>query len=181
VALQATLHRLKIQLSDVDRGVYEALDLRLARHPSESVRYLLTRAVAYALFFDEGIAFGPGLAEADEPALSIGTLDGRRVCWIDVGSPAAERLHRASKACPRVVVVTGVDPEPIFRDARKTTVHRAAEIEVVAIDPKLLEALEPHLARAMEWELVRTDGTLYVTVAGKVHEGAVTVRPLAER
>ena len=29
----ATMYRLKIELSDVDRGVYESLDLRLARHP----------------------------------------------------------------------------------------------------------------------------------------------------
>jgi len=49
VALQATIYRLQIELSDVDRGVYESLDLRLARHPSESMPYLLTRALAYAL------------------------------------------------------------------------------------------------------------------------------------
>ena len=46
MALGATVHRFQIDLSDVDRGVYEALDLRVARHPSESVPYLLTRTLA---------------------------------------------------------------------------------------------------------------------------------------
>ena len=48
MALSATVYHLQIELSDVDRGVYEALDLRVARHPSESMPYLLTRVIAYA-------------------------------------------------------------------------------------------------------------------------------------
>ena len=43
MALSATVYHFQIELSDVDRGVYEALDLRVARHPSESTPYLLTR------------------------------------------------------------------------------------------------------------------------------------------
>jgi len=49
MALTATVHHVQVTLSDVDREVYEKLDLRLARHPSESVRYLLTRLLAYCL------------------------------------------------------------------------------------------------------------------------------------
>ena len=46
MALTATMHHIEVALSDVDRGVYEALDLRVAQHPSESMRYLLTRTLA---------------------------------------------------------------------------------------------------------------------------------------
>ena len=42
MALTATVHNFDIQLSDVDRGVYESLSLRVARHPSETEEYLLT-------------------------------------------------------------------------------------------------------------------------------------------
>ena len=52
VALKATIHHVEIALSDVDRGVYEALDLRVAQHPSETMRYLLTRLLAYSLSYD---------------------------------------------------------------------------------------------------------------------------------
>src|SRR5579859_1018315 len=71
VALTSTVYHLEIDLSDVDRGVYETLDLRLARHPSESKHYLLTRALAYCLFYEEGIAFSKGLSTTDEPAVWV--------------------------------------------------------------------------------------------------------------
>ena len=49
MAQGSTTYHLRISLSDVDRNVYEALDLRLARHPSETMRYLLTRTIAAAM------------------------------------------------------------------------------------------------------------------------------------
>ena len=72
MALTATLYHWKIALSDVERGVYEALDIRLAQHPSESVRYLVTRAIAYALFYEDGIAFSKGgISSTDEPPIVV--------------------------------------------------------------------------------------------------------------
>jgi uncharacterized protein YaeQ len=35
MALTSTIYRVDLALSDVDRGVYETLELRLALHPSE--------------------------------------------------------------------------------------------------------------------------------------------------
>jgi uncharacterized protein YaeQ len=106
MALSAIIHRFDIELSDVDRGVYEKLELRAAQHPSESMRYLLTRVLAYCLSYEEGIAFTRGLAAADEPAIWVKDLQGVTSAWIDIGTPSPERLHRAKKAVPRVLVFT---------------------------------------------------------------------------
>ena len=57
MALTATIYNVDIDLADADRQVYETLVLRVARHPSESEAYLLTRVLAYALEYTEGIAF----------------------------------------------------------------------------------------------------------------------------
>ena len=65
MALTATMHRFELDLSDVDRGVYQQLELRVAQHPSEAVRYMLARVIAYCLSWEEGIAFTRGLAAAD--------------------------------------------------------------------------------------------------------------------
>src|SRR3954469_15408398 len=98
MALSATVYRLQIDLSDVDRNLYQALDLRVARHPSESMRYLLTRILAYCLCHEEGIAFSKGgLSSNEEPPLTIRDLQGNLRTWIEIGSPSAERLHKASK------------------------------------------------------------------------------------
>ena len=110
MALSATVYHFQIELSDVDRGVYESLDLRVARHPSESTPYLLTRVIAYALLFEEGIAFSKGLSTTEEPALWVKDLQGNLRVWVELGTPSADRLHKVSKASPRVVVFTQHDP-----------------------------------------------------------------------
>jgi uncharacterized protein YaeQ len=52
VALTATIHHFDIDLADHDRGVFESLALRVARHPSESEEYLWARVLADALGYE---------------------------------------------------------------------------------------------------------------------------------
>jgi uncharacterized protein YaeQ len=174
------VRRLKLSLSDVDRSVYEELDLRLAQHPSENELFLVTRVLAYALCFEPGIEWSHGLSSVDEPAIWIREPDGRVKAWIEVGSPSAERLHRASKAAPRVCVFTQHDPQLIVRDVSKNAVHRAAEIELYVPDQALLRALAERVERSMSWELSRNDGQLYVTIGAQVLEGTLSRIELGE-
>jgi uncharacterized protein YaeQ len=178
VATGATVHRLEVSLSDVDRGVYEALDLRLARHPSETMRWLFTRMFAYCLSHEEGIAFSKGgLSDTEEPPVSIRDPQGNLVAWIDVGAPSAERLHRAAKAARRVAIFT-TDLAAVRREAAARAIHRADEIEVWRIEPALIEALEQRIDRHAKIDLSRNDGRLYVDVGGASLEGALDRHPL---
>jgi uncharacterized protein YaeQ len=173
MALPATMHQIAIALSDIDRGVYEALELRVARHPSETVRYMLTRVLAYALSYEEGIAFSKGgLSSPDEAPVSIHDPTGILVAWIDIGQPSAERLHRASKAARRVALFTTTDLALIQREAAKATIHRAEHLALCRIDPHFIDALDALVGRRLELELVRTEGRLYVTVQGAPGERA---------
>jgi uncharacterized protein YaeQ len=181
VAAQATVHRFVIQLSDVDRQVYEALDLRVARHPSESIRYMLTRTFAYALSYEEGIAFSKGgLSQADEPPVSVHDATGGLRAWIDVGVPSAERLHKASKAAGRVMVYTAAEVAMLRREASARAIHKVESIEVLRIAPALLDALEPKVDRHTMMDLLRNDGRLYVTVGGETFEGDIARVSLVE-
>jgi len=175
MALTATLYHLELALSDVDRNVYEMLDLRVARHPSETLRYMLTRTIAYCLSYEDGIAFSKGgLSASDEPPVLIrDPITSKLRAWIDVGSPSAERLHRAAKAADRVVLYTHVEPALLRREAATRTIHRKGEIEVWRLEPRLLDALEPHLERKTKLELVRSDGHLYFTLGGVNMSGAL--------
>ena len=111
MALTATLYNFEIDLSDVDRNVYEKLALKVARHPSESEAYLVARVLAYCLEYTEGIAFSPGgLSSPDEPPIAVRDLTGALRAWIEIGAPDAARLHKASKAAPRVALYTHRDP-----------------------------------------------------------------------
>ncbi len=175
MALTATMHHLQIGLSDVDRGVYEQLDLRLARHPSESLRYLFTRALAYCLAYEEGIAFSKlGLSSNDEPPVSVRDPQGNLVAWIDVGSPTAERLHKATKAAKRVALFTSTDLGLLQKEMASRSVHKLDEIELWLLTGHFLDALGARLDRTMKFDLTRTDGSLYVTLGKVTLEGTVT-------
>jgi uncharacterized protein YaeQ len=175
MALGATVQHLRITLSDVDRAVYESLDLRVARHPSESGRYLVTRTLAYCLSYEDGIAFSKGgISDSDEPPISVRDPAGVLVAWIDVGAPSAERLHKASKAARRVALYTHVDPVILRREAASRLVHRVGDIEVKRVEASFLDAIDAKIGRNTELEIVRNEGRLYVTVDG----GGVIEAPL---
>ena len=173
MALTATVYNFDVQLADVDRGVYETLAFRVACQPSETEEYLMSRVLAYCLEYAEGIGFSKGIAEPDVPALSVRDLTGALQVWIDVGAPDAARLHKASKAAPRVAVYTHREPRHVLQTLAGERIHRAAEVELYAIDRALIDGLVARLERRNRWELSVTDRHLYVAVAGETIEGSV--------
>ncbi len=172
MALGATVHTFDIDLSDSDRGVYETLALRVARHPSESDEYLVARVLAYCLEYRDGIAFSPGgLSDPDEPPIAIRDLTGALLAWIDVGAPDAERLHRASKLAPRVAVYTHKDPAQWLRGLAGQRIHRAASLELHAIDRALIAQLAARLERRVAFALSINERELYVSIGDATLSG----------
>lgn len=179
MALTATIYNFDIDLADNDRGVYESLALRVARHPSESEEYLITRVLAYALEFGDGIAFSKGLSDPDEPAIAVRDLTGKVRSWIEVGTPDAERLHRASKAADRVVVYIHRDPGQFLNRLAGTRIHRADALELHVIDRSLVAALVARLDRRMSFSLAVTERELYVSIGTETLAGMVARHEVA--
>jgi uncharacterized protein YaeQ len=173
MALTATIYNLDVQLSDTDRGVYEALAFKVAQQPSESDEHMMARVLAYCLEYTEGIGFSKGIAEPEEPALFVRDLTGALRSWIDIGSPDAARLHKASKAAPRVVVYTHKDPAQLVRALDGERIHRADALELYALDRSLIADLVSRRDRRTKFDLTVTEGHLYVTVDGDTLEGSV--------
>ena len=177
MALTATIFNFDVDLADNDRGVYESLTLRIAQHPSESDEYLVTRLLAYLLEYDEGIAFSRGVSEPDEPTVSVRDLTGAIRTWIDIGTPDAARLHKASKAAARVVVYTHKDPDQFVRRLEGERIHRADALELYAIDRPLIGALAARLERRMAFSRSITDRELSISMGSETLTGAVTRLP----
>jgi uncharacterized protein YaeQ len=173
MALTATVYTFEVDLSDVDRGVYESLVFKAAQHPSETDEYLITRALAYCLEHREGIAFSKGLAEPDEPAIAVRDLTGARQVWIEIGSPDASRLHKASKAAPRVVVYTHKDASRLVQQLSGERIHRRDDLEIRAVDRELVAALVARMDRRMKFELSVVEQHLYVTIGGETLDGTL--------
>jgi uncharacterized protein YaeQ len=173
MALGATIHVFDIVLANSDRDVYESLTLRIARHPSEAADYLLTRVVAYCLEYTEGITLSNGLSDPEEPAIAVRDLTGALRAWIDVGAPDAARLHRASKAAPRVAVYTHKDAEALAARLSEARIHRMKELELYAVDREWLASLVERLTRRMAFTLTVADQHLYVSLGEETLTGAI--------
>jgi uncharacterized protein YaeQ len=180
LALGATIYTFDIELADSDRAVYQTLNLRVAQHPSETPDYLLTRVLAYCFEYCEGIAFSKGLSDPDEPAIAVRDLTGALQVWVDIGLPESERLHRASKAAPRVAVYTHRDPEQWVVKLEDAKIYRAEKLEVFALDRTWLAQLVARLERRMQLSLARSEGEIYMTVSDTTLQ-TVLGRPLVER
>jgi uncharacterized protein YaeQ len=173
MALQATVYNFDIDLADSDRGVYESLALRVARHPSESEDHLIARLLAYLLEFVDGLAFSRGISEPDEPTIAVRDMTGAITVWIEVGTPDAARLHKASKAATRVAVYTHKDPRQFLSRLAGEKIHRADRLELYAIDRALISALVARLDRRVAFSVSIADRELYVSIGSENLHGTV--------
>lgn len=174
MALTATIYNFEIDLADNDRSIYETLSLRVARHPSESEEYLLTRVLAYAMEYVDGIEFSTGgLSNPDDPAITVKDLTGAMRAWIEVGRPDAERLHRAAKAAPRVAVYVHRDPAQYLSRLAGERIHRGEAVEIWAMDQALIQQLGARLERRTSLSVSVTDRELYVSTGVESFTGEV--------
>lgn len=178
MALGATVYRLSIELSDIDRGKYETLEFRVAQHPSEPAERVVARILGYALLHEERLEFGRGVSDADEPALWTHDLTGQLEHWVDVGAPTAERLHLASKRAARVSVVCHKGKDALTREVSGKRIHAAERIEVLYLEPPLVAALADALARSANWLVVVNDGEISVTVGDDTFSAPLERTPL---
>ena len=178
MALTSTIYTFDIQLSDMDRGVYETLDVRAAMHPSESPEFFVTRLLAYCAEYAEGIEFSKGISTPDEPTVCVRDLTGRIRTWIDIGAPDAARLHKATKAADRVAVYVHKDPTQYLKQLAGATIHRAAALELYAFDRHLISALAARLERRLAFSLSIAERELYVSLGTETLTGPVISLPL---
>ncbi|MGV3590860.1 MAG: YaeQ family protein [Gammaproteobacteria bacterium] len=179
MALGATMYVFNVELADSDRGVYETLEIRAAQHPSEAPDYLLTRVLAYCLEYTDGIGFSKGLSDPDEPTVFVRDLTGALQLWIEIGTPDAERVHRASKAAPRVVIYCHKDAELLASKLAGEKIHRMEALELYAIDRAFLAELVRKLDRRMNFTLTVAERHLYLTVGDETLSCVVERVPLA--
>ncbi|WP_063042217.1 YaeQ family protein [Nocardia pseudovaccinii] len=167
MALSATLHNFAVQLADVDRGVYQELELRVARHPSETAEFMLTRLLAYCLEYEEGIAFSDGgVSSTDEPAVLVRDLTGRLTAWIEIGAPDADRVHRGSKSAERVAIYTHRDPAKVLAQLAGKRIHRAEAIPLYSFDRDFIDSAVAAIERRNTVTVSITERLLYLDLNG---------------
>lgn len=178
MASGAMIHTFAVQLADIDRGVYEDVTLRVARHPSETDAFMVTRVLAYCLEFEEGIAFGEGISSTDEPAVVVRDATGSLTAWIEVGAPDADRLHHGSKLAGRTAVYTHRDPVKVMGAWSGKRIHQAEGIVLYSFDPGFVDAAVAALERRNAMTLSITERRLYLELNGTTLSSELHPHPL---
>jgi len=161
MALKATIFKASLQVSDLDRNYYGEHALTLARHPSETDERMMMRVLAFALNAHEGLEFGKGLSDSDEPDLWQKDLTGRIVHWIEVGQPDEKRLIRASGRADQVTVYAyGRSADPWW-EANSGRLARAKNLEVWRMPAEAGDSLKKLASRAMQLQCTVQEGQLW--------------------
>jgi len=180
MAHPSTLYRFRIDLTDIDRGIYKRLDFRIAMHPSESESFLVTRVLAYALNTQDDLQFSKeGLGTPEEPVISVIDPGGGFKLWIEIGNPSTKKLHKATKSAPRVVVYTYKNPEFLLQDLFANKIYQPERLELYSFSCALLAPLEASLVKDNSWNLIHNEGTLMIQVGDETIEGNVESHSLA--
>ena len=167
MVLKATIHKLQLQIADMDRAVYADHALRLALHPSETEERMMVRLLAFALHApaddrDGGLQFARGLSDGDEPDLWQHDLTGRLQHWIEVGQPDERRLARACGRADRVTIYAYGSAAPIWWAALAGKVARLRNLQVWQLPAAQSQALAALAARSMSLQVTVQDGQLWV-------------------
>lgn len=163
MALKSTIHRLELDVADIDHGNYGSFSLTLARHPSETEERLMMRVLAFALHADPALEFGRGISSEDEPDLWLRDATGAIRLWIDVGLPDERRLRRAAGRAERLVVIAyggrGVD---VWWDKVREALARLPALTVLAIPCEAGRALAALADRAMRLQCTVQEQQVYL-------------------
>jgi uncharacterized protein YaeQ len=173
MSLSATIYNFETELADIDRGVYETLSLRMARQPSETPEFMLTRFLAYCLEYTEGIALTEGVAAGNEPAVLVRDMTGRITAWIEVGMPDAQRLHRGSKLAGRAAVYTHRNVVKVLEELNGRKIHQAAEIPVFEFGRGFVDAVAAVLQRREQVSVSITERQLYLDISGQTFNAEI--------
>lgn len=162
MARGARILRARLDVSLVDRGCYETVEVTAAQHPSETRERAIVRLLARALFHAPELGFGRGVSTAEEPDLWSRLPDGRVEHWIEVGQPKERRLRKATRLAERVTVLafgSGVVP---WRERELTGLEAPPQLHVLSLADEFVAALAEGSDKKLDWAVTSSGGSLYV-------------------
>ena len=181
MALNATIFKAELTISDMDRGHYATHALVLARHPSETDERLMVRLLAFALNADDTLEFGKGLSNEDEPALWRKDLTGVITLWIEVGLPDDKSVRRACGRANQVQVVAYGRGAERWWDDTRSSITRSDNLTVIELPQAATQAMAALAARNMTLQCTIQDGTVWLTDGARTVELTPVVRHAARK
>jgi uncharacterized protein YaeQ len=161
MALKPTIYKLKVALSDLDRQVYETLNLTIARHPSETMERMMVRVLAFCFNAQEQLVFCKGLSDTEEPDLWMHSLEGNLELWIDVGEPASDRIKKATRVASLVKVYCFNNKASTWWEKNRGSLA-GLSASIFQFQWDEIQALADKVERTMDVSITITENSAYV-------------------
>ncbi|MBL4864902.1 MAG: YaeQ family protein [Pseudomonadales bacterium] len=164
MALKATIFKVDLQLTDMDRHYYENHLLTIARHPSETDERMMVRLLAFALNASENLEFTKGLSADDEPSIWQKSLSNELEIWIDVGLPDEKNIRKASNRADQVMIYSyGGNAADIWWNQIQTKLTRFNNVTVINLPEADTQALAQLTTRTMQLNCTIQDGQVWIS------------------
>lgn len=175
MAQNATIYKVELSISDMDRHYYATHKLTVAKHPSETDERLMVRIIAFALNAHENLEMTKGLSTDDEPDIWQKSLSGELEVWVALGLPSEKVLRQSCGKAGRVVVYSyGGRTAEVWWDKIRNSTARFENLQVMAFSEKDTGELAKLANRAMRFQINIQDGDVMVSVGDDI----VYVTPL---
>ena len=169
MAQNATIYKVELSVSDMDRHYYETHKLTVAKHPSETDERLMVRIVAFALNAHERLEMTKGLSTDDEPDIWQKSLSGELDLWVALGLPSEKVMRQSSGKADKVVVYSyGGRTADVWWEKIKNRITRFDNLDVVNLSETDTRALAKLASRAMKLQINIQDSEIMVSVDDSV-------------
>ncbi len=182
MALNATIYKVALQISDMDRHYYEEHALILARHPSETDERLMVRVLAFvrhasvSLAIAKGRLGSPVKGQPDEPDLWEKDLSGETGLWIEVGLPDERSIRQACHRAKQVVVYAYGGPKAErWWEQNQTLLKRLKNLTVLKLSPETSQGLAALAQRNLKLHCTIQDAQTWIGDEGATVEVELTV------
>lgn len=176
MAVKPTIYKLKIALSDINRNYYDALNLTIAQHPSETLERMMVRVLAFCINAQEHLAFTKGLSAVEEPDIWARTLDDQLLLWIDVGEPAFDRVKKATRLAQTVKIYSFNSKSDVWWDQGRAK-FSGLKASIFRFEWKSIQSLALLVQRTMDLSVTITGDSAYVaTESGECEVSWVTLQ-----
>ncbi len=169
MAQKATIHKVELSVSDMDRHYYETHKLTVAKHPSETDERLMVRLVAFALNAHEHLEMTKGLSTDDEPDIWQKSLSGELDVWVALGLPSEKVVRQSCGKAHKVLVYAyGGRAAEMWWDKIKNSTSRFDNLQVINLSETDTGELANLASRAMKLQVNIQDGEVMVSVGDSI-------------
>lgn len=164
MAQKATIYKVELSVSDMDRHYYETHKLTVAKHPSETDERMMVRLLAFALNAHENLEMTRGISTDDEPDIWQKNLSGELELWVALGLPTEKVIRQSYGKSDEVIIYSyGGRTADMWWDKIKNSTTRFDNLRVVNLSQDSTGELAELANRTMKLQVNIQDGEVMVS------------------